>query len=127
MDSRLRGNDEWSGRNHEGTPPTSSERLLGLSIFVPTSFSYQENENHGTPGGFFHRLVVLPSPPPLDSGAVSGFEGAFAGKTKWGRRVGVGGRIAVGVLSRDVSAWIPAFAGMTNGAVGPRRDAANVV
>ena len=26
----------------------------------------------------------------------------------------VGGGIAVGVLSRDVSAWIPAFAGMTN-------------
>ena len=25
----------------------------------------------------------------------------------------VGGGIAVGVLSRDVSAWIPAFAGMT--------------
>ena len=29
----------------------------------------------------------------------------------------VGGGIAVGVLSRDVSAWIPAFAGMTNGGV----------
>ena len=31
------------------------------------------------------------------------------------RSVGVGGGIAVGDLSRDVSAWIPAFAGMTNG------------
>ena len=31
------------------------------------------------------------------------------------RCVDVGGGIAVGVLSRDVSAWIPAFAGMTNG------------
>ena len=30
-----RGNDEWSGRNHEGTPPTSSEKLLDMSIFVP--------------------------------------------------------------------------------------------
>ena len=39
---------------------------------------------------------------------------AIAGKTKWGRRVDVGGGIAVGALSRDVSAWIPAFAGMTN-------------
>ena len=29
----------------------------------------------------------------------------------------VGDGIAVGVLSRDVSAWIPAFAGMTNGGV----------
>ena len=36
----------------------------------------------------------------------------------WGRRVEVGGGIAVDVLSRNVSAWIPAFAGMTNGAVG---------
>ena len=26
----------------------------------------------------------------------------------------VGGGIAVGILSRDVSAWIPAFAGKTN-------------
>ena len=42
---------------------------------------------------------------------------AIAGKTKWGRRVDVGGGIAVGVLSRDVSAWIPAFAGMTKGGV----------
>ena len=33
---------------------------------------------------------------------------------KRGYRVDVGGGIAVGVLSRDVSAWIPAFAGMTN-------------
>ena len=40
---------------------------------------------------------------------------AFAGKTKWGRRVDVGGDIAVGDLSRDISAWIPAFAGKTNG------------
>ena len=40
---------------------------------------------------------------------------AFPGKTKWGRRVEVGGGIAVGILSRNVSAWIPAFAGMTNG------------
>ena len=39
---------------------------------------------------------------------------AFAGKTKWGRRVDIGGGIAICVLSRDVSAWIPAFAGMTN-------------
>ena len=31
----------------------------------------------------------------------------------WGRRVDVGGGIAVGDLSRDVGAWIPAFAGMT--------------
>ena len=38
---------------------------------------------------------------------------AIAGKTKWGRRVDVGGGIAVGVRSRDVSTWIPAFAGMT--------------
>ena len=35
----------------------------------------------------------------------------------WGGRVDVCGGIAVGVLSRDVSAWIPAFAGMTNGGV----------
>ena len=33
---------------------------------------------------------------------------AFDGKTKWGRCVDVGGGIAVDVLSRDVSAWIPA-------------------
>ena len=39
---------------------------------------------------------------------------ALIGKTKWGRRVDVGGGFADGVLSRDVSAWIPAFAGMTN-------------
>ena len=39
---------------------------------------------------------------------------AFAGKTQWGRRVDVGDGIAVGVLSRNVSSWIPAFAGMTN-------------
>ena len=32
---------------------------------------------------------------------------------KWGRGVDVGGGIALGVLSWDVSAWIPAFAGMT--------------
>ena len=38
--------------------------------------------------------------------------------TKWGRRVELGGGIAVDVLSRNVCAWIPAFAGMTNGAVG---------
>ena len=43
---------------------------------------------------------------------------AFAGKTKWGRRVDVGGGIAVDVLSRNVSAWIPAFAGMTNWGAG---------
>ena len=29
-----------------------------------------------------------------------------AGMTKWGRRVDVGGGIALGVLSRDVSTWI---------------------
>ena len=40
---------------------------------------------------------------------------ALAASTKWGRRVDVGGGIAVDVLSRNVSAWIPAFAGMTNG------------
>ena len=51
---------------------------------------------------------------PLDSGAVSGFGSAFDGETKWGRRVEVGGGIAVDVVSRNVSAWIPAFAGMTN-------------
>ena len=34
---------------------------------------------------------------------------------EWGRRVDVGGGIALGILSWDVSAWIPAFAGMTNG------------
>ena len=39
---------------------------------------------------------------------------AVAGETKWDRRVDLGGGIAVGVLLRDVSAWIPAFAGMTN-------------
>ena len=33
---------------------------------------------------------------------------------KWGYCVDVGGGIAVDVLSRNVSAWIPAFAGMTN-------------
>ena len=33
---------------------------------------------------------------------------------KWGRRVDVGGGIALGVVSRDVSAWILAFARMTN-------------
>ena len=38
---------------------------------------------------------------------------AYAGNTKSGGRVDVRGGIAVGVLSRDVSAWIPAFAGMT--------------
>ena len=42
---------------------------------------------------------------------------AIAGKTKWGRRVDVGGGIAVDVLSRNISAWIPAFAGMTIGGV----------
>ena len=42
---------------------------------------------------------------------------AIAGRTTWGRRVDVVGGIAVDVLSRDVSAWIPAFAGMTNGGV----------
>ena len=36
---------------------------------------------------------------------------------KWGYRVDVGGGIAVDVRSRNVSAWIPAFAGMTNGGV----------
>ena len=36
---------------------------------------------------------------------------------EWGPRVDVRGGIALGVLSRDVSAWIPAFAGMTNGGV----------
>ena len=36
---------------------------------------------------------------------------------KWGYRVDVGGGIAVDVLSRNVSSWIPAFAGMTNGGV----------
>ena len=36
------------------------------------------------------------------------------------RRVYVGGGIAVGVLSRNVSAWIPACAGMTNS--GGRND-----
>ena len=57
----------------------------------------------------------MPPLHPLDSGPVSlGSGRAVAGKTKWGRRVDVGGGIAVGVLSRDVSAWIPAFAGMTN-------------
>ena len=30
----------------------------------------------------------------------------------------VGGGIAFGVFSRDVSAWIPAFAGMTNRGAG---------
>ena len=55
-------------------------------------------------------------PPALDCRPVSGYTGrALAGKTKWGRRVDVGGGIAVGDLSRGVSAWIPAFAGMTNG------------
>ena len=43
---------------------------------------------------------------------------AIAGNTKWGRHVDVGGGIAVGDLSRDVSAWIPAFAGMTNWGAG---------
>ena len=33
---------------------------------------------------------------------------------KWDYRVDEGSGIAVDVLSRDVSAWIPAFAGMTN-------------
>ena len=37
--------------------------------------------------------------------------------TKWGRRLDAGGGIAVGFLSRDISAWIPAFAGMTHGGV----------
>ena len=56
-------------------------------------------------------------PPHLDSRPVSGFGTVFAGKTKWGRRLDAGGGIAVGFLSRDISAWIPAFAGMTNGGV----------
>ena len=46
--------------------------------------------------------------------AYLGTERAIAGRTKWGRRVDVGGGIVVGILSRDVSAWIPAFAGMTS-------------
>ena len=65
---------------------------------------------------FFHRLVALPLPPLLDSGLRRNYEWG-AGLTK-GRRVDVGGGIAVGVLSRDVSAWIPAFAGMTNWGAG---------
>ena len=43
---------------------------------------------------------------------------ALARKTQWGRRVDVCVVIAVGVRSRDVSAWIPAFAGMTKWAAG---------
>ena len=37
---------------------------------------------------------------------------------KWGGRVDVRGGIALCVHSRDVSAWIPAFAGMTNWGAG---------
>ena len=65
------------------------------------------------------RRVVLsivwwshPSPPLLDSGLRRNDEWG-AGLTK-GCRVDVGGGIAVDVLSRNVSSWIPAFAGMTN-------------
>ena len=52
-----------------------------------------------------------PLPPLWIAVAYLGTGRAIAGKTKWGRRVDVGGGIAVGVLSRNVSAWIPAFAG----------------
>ena len=49
------------------------------------------------------------SPPPLWIPAPYRGSGCvFAGKTKWGRRLDAGGGIAVGFLSRDISAWIPA-------------------
>ena len=44
--------------------------------------------------------------------------GAQLPETRSGAHVDVGGGIAVGDLSRDVSAWIPAFAGMTNWGAG---------
>ena len=64
----------------------------------------------GTPGYEDWRHPCLPWIPAPYRGSGC----AFAGKTKWGRLVVVGGGIAVDVLSRNVSAWIPAFAGMTN-------------
>ena len=57
---------------------------------------------------------VRPLHLPLIPARNRGMGRAVAGETKWGRRVDVGGGIAVDVLSRNVSAWIPAFAGMTN-------------
>ena len=60
-------------------------------------------------------VICAAPPPPLDSGPVSRYGACFCRKDEVGRRVDVGGGIAVGDLSRDVSAWIPAFAGMTNG------------
>ena len=61
------------------------------------------------------RPHYIPHSPPLWIPApYRGSGSAFAGETKWGRRVEVGGGIAVDVVSRNVSAWIPAFAGMTN-------------
>ena len=68
-----------------------------------------------TPAGDKPPHYISPSPPLWIPAPYRGSGCAFAGKTKWGRRVDVGGGIAVGVISRDVSAWIPAFAGMTNG------------
>ena len=66
-----------------------------------------------TPAGDKPPHYIPLSPPLWIPAPYRGSGCAFAGKTKWGRRVDVGGGIAVGVLSRDVSAWIPAFAGMT--------------
>ena len=76
------------------------------------------------PRSIHPHLNPLPSrerkqaPFPWIPAAYRGAGRALTGKTKWGRRVDVGVGIAVGVRSRDVSAWIPAFAGMTKWVAG---------
>ena len=71
----------------------------------------------------------VPSTPPLDSGAVSGYGECFGRDDRLGCRFlvlrwAVGDGIAIDVLSRKDGAWIPTAAGMTNGrpvAAGARR------
>ena len=72
----------------------------------------------GAPVGGIVREAIVPPLHPRIPAPYLGTVRAFAGKTKWGRHVDVGGGIAVDVLPRDVSAWIPAFAGMTNWGAG---------
>ena len=62
---------------------------------------------------FFIVWSYYPSPPLWIPVAYLDTGRAIAGTTQRGRRVDVGGGIAVCVRSRDVSAWIPAFAEMT--------------
>ena len=91
--------------------------MVGIARPAPGSLHFRTNRSSRLAPAH-QGMKIGTAHTPLDSGAVSGFGGAFAGKTKWGRRVDVGGGIAVGVLSRNVSAWIPAFAGMTNWGAG---------